>query len=638
MSDKFRMVVMIACVALVIGVVWQFRQALNSEPPPTQTPTERVVSETTPSPISEEIPKSETPETIEVEEPDTSPVGVQETAAVESNRMPEEARWPIRGNVTDDLGVPISGARIRALHWSNYSAPAVDAVSDEDGTFVLPIQEAGRYNLQVNAAKHSRWSNQFPAGSEGAHIILNREGIVSGTVVDAYTDEVISKFMVQLVVDTASRAHTPAIPFNSAEGQFTVAGIDPNMSMSLVVKAEGHAETQYPLPQMAAGATLDGVVVRMNAPNSLIVEVVDEFGQAIEGANVQTGITNVEHEFTTTEWEATSDEKGQIEFKDLALGEVSFLVKRSGYQRTVQTVLVNETNVHHRVVMKKGAHLDVQVTLDGEPVNGAEVSIQSKGMRRDGRSGGEFHGYTKDDGIFLTNDLFEDTYLVAVMFNRREPDQRTMFREVTVSANSRSEMKFEFESAETKIFGQLLTNEQIPVRGTATLREIAGLTNEIREQQTDSEGRFQFESVPSGTYMLSGRATDDYFMSKSAVLNVGHSESLEQRIVFNAGLDVSWTVSGLPDNTYAVLLLYPAEMAFPFELDDDELTRVAEYAIAMESIPSGTGQMNDIEPGTYQLLMVAVNTEDPDRESIEERKIVQVTIENIPDQTIELSF
>lgn len=96
-----------------------------------------------------------------------------------------QSRFSLHGTVVDPMGAAVSGARVTAVLKGG--APGPSAVSDQAGTFTLPL-DAGRYTIRVEAAGFSDASLDFTtslAGSESRQFVLRVAGIHETVTVNA---------------------------------------------------------------------------------------------------------------------------------------------------------------------------------------------------------------------------------------------------------------------------------------------------------------------------------------------------------------------------------------------------------------------------------------------------------------------
>ena len=96
-----------------------------------------------------------------------------------------QSRFSLHGTVVDPMGAAVSGARVTAVLKGG--APGPSAVSDQAGTFTLPL-DAGRYTIRVEAAGFSEAALDLTAtlaGSESRQFVLRVAGIHETVTVNA---------------------------------------------------------------------------------------------------------------------------------------------------------------------------------------------------------------------------------------------------------------------------------------------------------------------------------------------------------------------------------------------------------------------------------------------------------------------
>jgi carboxypeptidase family protein len=135
----------------------------------------------------------------------------------------------IRGKIVGDKNDPVAGVAVHAVRSPDDPVDAGEAVSGEDGSFVLGGLDARRYFLR--AAKFGwlpqmlKWGVLAPAARVGFRLV--RTGVIEGRVVDADGEGQANASVVALLSTGAGTAGSPIIWTVDPDGRFAQDRFDP---------------------------------------------------------------------------------------------------------------------------------------------------------------------------------------------------------------------------------------------------------------------------------------------------------------------------------------------------------------------------------------------------------------------------
>jgi protocatechuate 3,4-dioxygenase beta subunit len=246
----------------------------------------------------------------------------------------------IAGRLRTEEDGPLEGVEIRAAPGGIYFplaalyAPSrqerfgsATAVTDAEGRFRLEgLHPRGIYQLSCvpDSERPNRRAtrDEVPAGTLDLDWVVSEADLVraavSGVVLSAEDGRPIESFTVQLV-ERAGRGfmYRDGKPFSDPEGRFRLDGLVLGTSYSLKITAEGWADTD--VPGWTASADLHEVIVHLERPGTLEVEVRDEFGTLALLAQV--GV-ELQAEVPPLSWRHSlrTDDTGLVRFEALDPG------------------------------------------------------------------------------------------------------------------------------------------------------------------------------------------------------------------------------------------------------------------------------------------------------------------------------
>ena len=246
----------------------------------------------------------------------------------------------IAGRLRTEAGDPLPAVVIRAGPGGNFFpmadlyAPSrqdrfgrAEATTDADGRFRLEgLHPRGAYQLSCAPdAEHSNrrvTRDDVPAGTLDLDWVVREadlvRGVVEGQVLSAEDGRPIERFTVALIERAEDRFFfRQGAPYDDPEGRFRLDTLALGTRYSLKVTAEGWSGRE--VPWWTASEELHDVVVRLERPGTLEVEVRDELGTLAPLVQVA---VQIKSETPPMSWRypLSTDDAGLVRFEKLDPG------------------------------------------------------------------------------------------------------------------------------------------------------------------------------------------------------------------------------------------------------------------------------------------------------------------------------
>jgi protocatechuate 3,4-dioxygenase beta subunit len=427
----------------------------------------------------------------------------------------------VSGRVVDDTGAPVERCLVAATPqgqpvWNPFAAAVTARVEkDGDGRFVLSGLREGEWSLVARGLGHGDSAEQVvrvPAEAP-VTLVLPRGSRLSGLVVDA-SGEPASKASIR--IETGG---TRAFSFDGndvdatsdAKGRFEVRNA-PSGGLSVVASRPGSADSLPLEVEVAAGSSVEDLRLALRRPARLTGELRGD-GVTLSGRSISlmpiSGGNGWQH--------TTSDELGRFVFEDLTPGryrveadpapeDVADLEEDDWQLREARkrsaTVEVAEAAAEHVVLgvpARDAVLVRGTVRRGGAPAPGVHVVAAAMTQERAGSRTG---ARTDEAGRYELALEAAGDYGFEI---RGGEDGTQTWRRVEVPAGGHAALDFELGAG--RISGRVRSGGE-PVAGAYVRLELERGEAQRRPDgvqgnaQTDEEGRFAFEDLPSGTYAL----------------------------------------------------------------------------------------------------------------------------------------
>ncbi|MCP3920208.1 MAG: carboxypeptidase regulatory-like domain-containing protein [bacterium] len=198
----------------------------------------------------------------------------------------------IGGRVESVTGEPVVGALVQAYALARgKDTTRTQTTTDDSGDFIIQDIPIGSYTLMVRADAygHAR-EPRVDAGNMSVIIRLTPNPTVSGTVIDARTNQPLRRFKVQLRQEVSGSGVSAPIKDSAMEvsddqGRFKITC--PGKGEYMVEASSAGHPANYSQPfSVTESQNLDGITVRMQTGGQISGRVVDVQGRPVSGASV----------------------------------------------------------------------------------------------------------------------------------------------------------------------------------------------------------------------------------------------------------------------------------------------------------------------------------------------------------------
>ncbi|MCX4247076.1 carboxypeptidase regulatory-like domain-containing protein [Paraliomyxa miuraensis] len=232
------------------------------------------------------------------------------------------ARATIAGRVLDPVGEPLPGARVLSDPASD--EPSAEAVTDEDGAFVLHDLVPGPHRVEARHPGFAPvWASGVPAGADALVLQLSPGASIVGTIALADGTTIPGATVVALRhtgrLARASQAQTTVF---DTEGEYRLDGLPPG-TYDVIGGAAGHALVRVSSVELDASAV--EVPLVLPAGGTISGRVIDER----TGAPVPRARVEVERSLgagasvAPLRASALSDDEGRFEIRGVEPGRCS---------------------------------------------------------------------------------------------------------------------------------------------------------------------------------------------------------------------------------------------------------------------------------------------------------------------------
>ncbi|MEZ4293331.1 MAG: carboxypeptidase-like regulatory domain-containing protein [Polyangiaceae bacterium] len=299
------------------------------------------------------------------------------------------ASFPIRGTVYDLAGQAVPGARIMAYSFQasgNQASPVGKAESNGDGRFEMHVADGSYY---VTAEREGYGPTQVIAHSgEEIGLLLPRSGVVEGHVVDEQ-GRPVRRFSIDILSpsldDMAAPAPFASKQFVSSDGSFKLESL-PERPVFLRVTAEGYAPAFSEAMKLYQNDRRTEEIT-LTAGCKLTGKVVDEDGAPLTAVYVDAELRKVAGVMGPSSIDATTadetDDSGRFELTGVPFGDVMLRAYDGTHAASTTSVKVESCDSLPviQLRMTAGATLSGIVRdTDGNPIAGAKIALSHRAI------------------------------------------------------------------------------------------------------------------------------------------------------------------------------------------------------------------------------------------------------------------
>lgn len=435
----------------------------------------------------------------------------------------DTAGLTISGVVNDPQGNPIDHARVSAHQdrigfeewtWSN-----------PNGTFEIQSLQEGEFIVRASHKTYTA-SNALTvnAGADGLVMIMQHNGGVRATVIDAGTRVPLSRFEVREAMHF-SDSHPEAVQWrwrevNDPSGKFTLENLKLG-EQTITLKAEGYATLKFPatIPE----ADFANFTIPMQPELPIAGTVVTSEGMPIAGALVFPGPLPHESERNEDELIRT-DNQGRFELRGVAPSVDIVSAWYHGLAPGFARVADEQENVV--IVLEKGTRITGYVALNGVAIAGASAQIFTKTSNLACRAS------TGDDGKYVLENVPPQDIALMVSLPTSDPYGGSINQRVSLDPRGESSITFDVNFVDHNTEVDLLVTENgAPRPGLFVTMTQSGKVDFVYTGHTTTDGRVAASGLPPGEWTLrvyqDGAKSEEEAQSTSFTIATGKPVQFE---------------------------------------------------------------------------------------------------------------
>ena len=422
--------------------------------------------------------------------------------------------YTIQGIVFSHSGHEMPGARVELRYGTTADvsgdrlAPARTAITDDDGRFLIDNAPRQMFVLTASADGHAARTvaggreMQSESSELSFSIRLGQPLEVHGRVVKEQGGQGVAG--VQLIARGDAPEGGSGSARSGGDGSFTLRGLVEG-GYSVTVNAEGYARRVVRLDRDKLDAEL---LITLKEDGGMRGKVTDQLGEPVSHFDLRVRFGHRKNGIGPAAGavKRIRDPGGRFELEGLEPGWYQLELWSKGHALTTTEPLrvrAGKTLGGVEIAMRRGSTLRGLVVTDlGDPLGGAKVTLRMNKLANNefGRAlapKAAWHAstHTDEEGVYQMIDIVPKVYQLEVT----HPDHPTV-----IVNNVRAEEGREVEvepivvPRPARLYGVALDPAgQVVRRGTVSLGGTEG-----RRVRTDAEGRYAFERLAPGEYVL----------------------------------------------------------------------------------------------------------------------------------------
>jgi protocatechuate 3,4-dioxygenase beta subunit len=338
---------------------------------------------------------------------------------------------PIGGRVFGPDNEGIKGCKITALNYGNNTSSRGEAITDDNGDFLINGLEAGMYILMLDAKGYRQArQNRVQADEVSQQIEMIRQGKLTGHVFDIASNQPIKNFHCALLRVNSQTQGQQAMyettqvkeKFDAvADGSFTLIGVDAG-TYALKVMAKDYAARMTDNFVVVDGQQMPPISVGLSQGGSIRGRVVDSSGAPVSGAVVSSKDAEYEEGFEdfvdglvatrTTVRKGKTNADGIFEIKLLNPGRYKVQIDHPSFTTEfVKNLIVTESKQTDagQTTLKGGGTVSGRVTDQaGKPLSRGTVRLYNA-------AGKTYQGRTDTEGRYTIEHVPPGPYTLGAM-------------------------------------------------------------------------------------------------------------------------------------------------------------------------------------------------------------------------------
>ncbi|MCB1036025.1 MAG: carboxypeptidase regulatory-like domain-containing protein, partial [Acidobacteria bacterium] len=403
--------------------------------------------------------------------------------------------WAIRGRVLDGDRLPVAGAQVAGQPLGRGGSSRMVTSSDGGGRFILEGLPAGTIELVAAHRDHPelRQRIELEGADREIELVFPRGVSVSG-VVESAEGGVVGGAEVMLVKAGSWRSDLSTT--SRSDGSFTIEDV-PSGQWILAATADGYSRSSLSNPLEIRSQPVSGLRLEISRGTRVVGRITGLDPNRWPGLQVR-AILRTGASPQLRQGKLLTGEGYRIDGLSAGTWMIQAEVEGSAL---LETLVVEEgvEEVRRDFEFVEGLTLSGVVTDAAQPQSGLNVSVWSIDT---GKAGG---GVTDESGRFTVQGLVEGTYTVQIHSSSGVPRHRS---EIELPASREIEIRLDEGSA---VAGQVVDGQdgQPMASVVVTLARAQGDRHgmtETRHSSSDSTGRFSFDRVEVGDWILHVKA------------------------------------------------------------------------------------------------------------------------------------
>jgi hypothetical protein len=528
-----------------------------------------------------------------------------------SNAQREGVTGVFMGTVTTPSGAPVSHAQVMVLSTDQALGSHLQNRhrTDQNGTFRLRLP-VGQYWVKVVALGFvPHWYEDAQGRGEAVPVVISEPGVevvwpvvvtpiasVYGHVLDASTGLPVDDGSV-LIEGVVTRLHKRVA---LALGSFVAEGLLPG-AYRIQVLAENYVVGQANV-MLGVGDVLGPIPIELSKGLSISGQVVGQNGEALSDVIVTARLADRDGRLQR----ATTANDGTYHLSGLVPGAYIFDAHKIGFtprfyddqnQKEEATVIYLDNGQVYRnvnfVLGQVGAIVGRVTNAQKQPIVGARILAEPLGV------GKRQQVRTNKDGQYVLADVAKGSYLVRAFADGYMPfyydgvQTNGEATAVTVTDDAHTDQVDFVLLLGGKIAGQVRDVESNKPVGDALVSARWVGHPGIWQTQTDQNGRFELEDLPSGDFILQARARNHVteFLGQTTDIE------LAKHVSVKAGKTLS-------DVRFALKKRQPGDFDGNGVIDFQDLMQLVHHVMDKKAYDSQFDLNKDGEIGLSDLLNV----------------------------------
>jgi len=510
----------------------------------------------------------------------------------------------ISGRVTNNAGEPLRNASINA-HMDRGGGYGY-ANTDENGNYTISSLQQGVYRVFAYHNDYTREEQSaVEAGTANVNFVLTGRGAIEGRVLSAKNGQPVTRFQVGAFpgqIDlTKPSMYGNMTAFVDPQGNFKLTNVEAGV-VYVGVTAEGFAPSQQPVSGVREGATVSGVVFKLDPGATIDGIVTDNNGTPVSGARIFFGNAPTNQWQIDRETVGTSDANGKFTITSVGPETTAVSAVHGDYAPGSAQVSIKPGGTAQVTIrLGGGGTVEGRVTVAGQPAANQHVWIQ-----RMAPSGQPLTGQTDGNGMYSIKGVPEGDAMVTANI-QQDGSNRSAVQQAVIAEDRVTVVNFDFGGGNSSVEGYITMDGQPLAQGhvQASVTGATGTTENFGSQ-VDGNGYYRLDGLTAGAVALriSYQATENNWQMRTVQVSALDGRVARHDIEVTAGATIAGTVSGAIQQGQMFVGVIQGKMEIT-TLDPNFWMANQQLVVGNAMVqPDGTFRVSGIDPGDYTVLVV----------------------------------